>query len=402
MINAPAAPSASTSASHSSHDDKRLQRIETLCVHAGVEPEPVTGAIMTPIFQTSTYVQSAPGEHKGYDYSRGGNPTRTSLEAALAALEQARHGISFASGLAAVHAIAQLLNPGDHVLVCDDVYGGTGRLFRRLFAKYGIDFEFIDMRNPQELSSKFKPKTRLVWIETPTNPLLRIVDISAVADLARAQGAWTVVDNTFASPIFQQPLRLGADIVLHSTTKYIGGHSDLVGGALMLNDDSLAEQLRFIQFAGGAVNAPQECFILLRSIKTLALRMQRHHENASAVAQVMLTMPGFSEVIFPGLESHPQHALACRQMTGFSGMVSVRMKGSFEDVKKFLSRLRVISLAESLGGVESLVNHPETMTHASVPPDHRKKIGIDSNLLRFSIGIENVQDLIDDIGSALV
>jgi cystathionine gamma-lyase len=375
--------------------------IETLCVHAGVEPEPMTGAIMTPIFQTSTYVQSGPGEHKGYDYSRGGNPTRTSLETALAALEHAKHGISFASGLAAVHAIAQLLNPGDHVLVCDDVYGGTGRLFRRLFAKYGIEFDFIDMREPETLKPLFKKQTRLVWIETPTNPLLRIVDIPAVAELARKHGAMTVVDNTFASPIFQQPLSLGADIVLHSTTKYIGGHSDLVGGALMLNDDTLAEQLRFIQFAGGAVNAPQECFILLRSIKTLALRMQRHHENACKVAQALTGMSGFSEVIFPGLEQHPQHALARQQMSGFSGMVSVRLKGSFDDVKRFLSRLQVFSLAESLGGVESLVNHPETMTHASVPPEHRKKIGIDSNLLRFSVGIESAQDLVDDLRNAL-
>lgn len=375
--------------------------IETVCVHAGVEPEPMTGAIMTPIFQTSTYVQSGPGEHKGYDYSRGGNPTRTSLESALAALERAKHGISFASGLAAVHAIAQLLNPGDHVLVCDDVYGGTGRLFRRLFAKYGIEFDFVDMRDPAALKPLFKKQTRLVWIETPTNPLLRIVDIQAVADLARKHGTMTVVDNTFASPIFQQPLSLGADIVLHSTTKYIGGHSDLVGGALMLNDDTLAEQLRFIQFAGGAVNAPQECFILLRSIKTLALRMQRHHENACKVAQALTGMSGFSEVIFPGLEQHPQHALARQQMSGFSGMVSVRLKGSFDDVKRFLSRLQVFSLAESLGGVESLVNHPETMTHASVPPEHRKKIGIDSNLLRFSVGIESAEDLVDDLRNAL-
>lgn len=375
--------------------------IETLCVHAGVEPEPTTGAIMTPIFQTSTYVQSGPGEHKGYDYSRGGNPTRTALEIALAALERARHGISYASGLAAVHAIAQLLNVGDHVIVCDDVYGGTGRLFRRLFAKYGIEFEFADMRKPEEIKALMRPKTRMVWIETPTNPLLRIVDVAAVAALARAQGAMTVVDNTFASPIFQQPLQMGADIVLHSTTKYIGGHSDLVGGALMTNDDNLAEQLRFIQFAGGAVNAPQECFILLRSIKTLALRMQRHHENSSAVAQALTAMPQFSEVIFPGLESHPQHALARSQMSGFSGMVSARMKGSFDEVKRFLSRLQVFSLAESLGGVESLVNHPETMTHASVPPEHRKKIGIDSNLLRFSVGIESAQDLIDDLRAAL-
>ncbi|MEY2988682.1 MAG: hypothetical protein RJB13_2203 [Pseudomonadota bacterium] len=380
---------------------RRNQGIETVCVHAGVEPEATTGAIMTPIFQTSTYVQAAPGEHKGYDYSRGGNPTRTALETALAALECAKHGVSFASGLAAVHAIAQMLNPGDHVLVCDDVYGGTGRLFRRLFAKYNIDFEFVDMRDPQSLKALFRPSTRLVWIETPTNPLLRIVDIEAVAQIAKTHGALTVVDNTFASPIFQRPLAMGADIVLHSTTKYIGGHSDLVGGALMTDSNDLAEQLRFVQFAGGAVNAPQECFILLRSIKTLALRMQRHNENALVVAQALVGHPALSEVIFPGLESHPQHSLARRQMSGYSGMVSVRMKGSFDDVKRFVSRLQVFSLAESLGGVESLVNHPETMTHASVPPEHRKRIGIDSGLLRFSVGIESAQDLVDDIRQAL-
>ena len=374
---------------------------ETLCVHAGVSPEPVTGAIMTPIFQTSTYVQDAPGEPKIYDYSRGGNPTRTALENSLSALENAKHAVSFASGLAAVQALMQTLDPGAHVLVCDDVYGGTGRLFRRLFAKYGIDFEFVDMRDAAVVKSLLRPTTRMIWIETPTNPLLHLIDIAAICKSAKGVGAAVVVDNTFASPVFQSPLALGAAAVLHSSTKYIGGHSDLIGGAIMLNDNELAEKLRFIQFAGGAVNAPQECFLLLRSIKTLAIRMQRHHENAVEVAQAMSEMKGFKSVIFPGLASHPQHALAREQMTGYAGMVSARIDGDMGKVKKFFSKLKVFSLAESLGGVESLVNHPELMTHASVPPDHRKKIGITSDLVRFSVGIEHVDDLVQDIKQAI-
>ena len=374
---------------------------ETICVHAGVTPEPVTGAIMTPIFQTSTYVQDAPGEPKIYDYSRGGNPTRTALENSLAALENAKQSISFASGLASVQALMQTLDPGAHVLVCDDVYGGTGRLFRRLYAKYGIDFEFVDMRDANAVKSFLRPTTRMIWIETPTNPLLHLIDIAAICKSAKSVGAAVVVDNTFASPVFQSPLALGAAAVLHSSTKYIGGHSDLIGGAIMLNDDELAEKLRFIQFAGGAVNAPQECFLLLRSIKTLAIRMQRHHENAVAVAQAMSEMKGFKSVIFPGLASHPQHALAREQMTGYAGMVSARIDGDLAKVKKFFSKLKLFSLAESLGGVESLVNHPELMTHASVPPDHRKKIGITSELIRFSVGIEHVDDLVQDIKQAI-
>jgi cystathionine gamma-lyase len=377
---------------------EKSQRMETLCVHAGVEPEPITGAIMTPIFQTSTYVQQAPGEHKGYDYSRGGNPTRTALEKALAALEKAKYGISFASGLAAEQAVVQMLDPGAHVLVCDDVYGGTGRLFRRMFAKYGIEFEFIDMTDPKHVATRIQPNTKMVWVETPTNPLLKIIDVAAICSLARKAGAFSVVDNTFASPIFQTPLEMGADIVLHSSTKYIGGHSDLIGGALMLNDSALAEQLGFLQFAGGAVNSPMECFLLLRSIKTLAIRMEKHHKNAMFIAKGLENNPLFDEVIFPGLPSHSQHALANTQMKGFSGMLSVRVKGgTLDKVTKFLSKLKVFALAESLGGVESLVNHPETMTHASVPPLHRAKIGITSDLVRFSVGIEDADDLLNDI-----
>ena len=375
--------------------------METVCVHAGVEPEPHTGAIMTPIFQTSTYVQKGPGQHLGYDYSRGGNPTRTALEQALAALEGARYGLSFASGLAAEQAIAQTLSPGDHVLVSDDVYGGTGRLFRRLFAPYGIEFEFLDLRDLDSLGRAVKDRTRVIWVESPTNPLLKIIDIAKVAEIAHRAGARLVVDNTFCSPILQRPLALGADIVVHSTTKYIGGHSDMIGGALMLDDEALAEQLRFIQFAGGAVSSPFECFLLLRSIKTLALRMRKHSDNALAFARALEESGAFRQVIYPGLESHPQHALARSQMSGFSGIVSVYLSGGLPRVSRFLGRLRIFALAESLGGVESLVNHPELMTHASVPPELREKLGINAELLRFSVGVEHAADLIEDVRQAL-
>ena len=353
---------------------------------------------MTPIYQTSTYVQPAPGQPLTYDYSRGGNPTREALEGALAALEGAEHGISFGSGLAAVQAVAQLLRSGDHVLVCDDVYGGTGRLFRRLYADYGIEFEFVDLAVPvEQMKASVRHNTKLIWIETPTNPLLKVIDIRHVAEAARSVGALLVVDNTFASPIFQSPLELGADIVMHSLTKYIGGHSDIIGGALMLNDDALAEQLRFIQFAAGAVNAPLDAFLLLRSIKTLSIRMEAHQRNAFAVANALCARPEFSEVIYPGLPSHPQHEVAKSQMSGFSGMVSIRLKGDFDQVTKFMQSLRVFALAESLGGVESLANHPERMTHASVPPDLRAQLGITSDLIRLSVGIEDPQDLIADL-----
>ncbi|RRJ83382.1 trans-sulfuration enzyme family protein [Aestuariirhabdus litorea] len=374
----------------------------TTCVHAGVAPDATHQAIMTPIFQTSTYVQDAPGQAKTYDYARAGNPTRTALEQSLAALEGARHGISYASGLAAVQAVVQILEPGSHVLVCDDVYGGSGRLFRRLFAKYGIEFDFVDMTQPESVIAGYlKANTRLLWVESPTNPLLKIIDIAQLARLTRPRGIPLVVDNTFASPAFQSPLALGADIVMHSVTKYIGGHSDVVGGCLMLNDDALHEQLRFVQFAGGAVNAPMDCFFLLRSIKTLALRMERHQHNALALARALESMEAFEQVIYPGLESHPQHALAAQQMSGFSGMISVRIKGGFEVASRFMQSLELFALAESLGGVESLVNHPETMTHASVPPALREQLGISGDLIRFSVGIEDVEDLIADVEQAL-
>jgi cystathionine gamma-lyase len=375
--------------------------LSTLCVHAGVEPEPITGAIMTPIFQTSTYVQSAPGEHKGYDYSRAGNPTRTALEASLAALEGAAHAITFATGMAAETAIAQILDPPTHVLLSQDAYGGTGRLFRRLFTKYGIEPEFIDLRDLDLVARRLSERTQLLWAETPTNPLMQIVDIEGLSRLAHRFGTKVVVDNTFCSPILQNPLALGADLVVHSSTKYIGGHSDLLGGVVMTNDDELAEKVRFVQFAAGAVSSPFECFLMLRSIKTLALRMERHCANALAFARALEESGAFEKVIYPGLESHPQHELAKKQMKGFSGIVSAYLPADMERVSRFLSNLKVFVVAESLGGVESLVDHPEVMTHASVPPELREKLGINAGLMRFSVGIEDVRDLIADVRQAL-
>lgn len=375
--------------------------VHTSCVHAGVEPEPQTGAIMTPIFQTSTYVQKVPGEHRGYDYSRAGNPTRTALESSLAALEGASHAITFASGMAAEQAIAQILDPPARVILSDDAYGGTGRLFRRLFAKYGIELDFLDLRNLDELGRRVDERTRLIWVETPTNPLMRIVDVAGVAEIAQRFRTTVVVDNTFSSPILQRPLALGANLVVHSSTKYIGGHSDLLGGVVMTNDEQLAEKIRFVQFAAGAVPSPFECFLLLRSIKTLALRMERHSANGLAFARALEKTSAFEKVIYPGLASHPQHALARRQMSGFSGIVSAYLPGGMERVSRFLSRLRLFALAESLGGVESLVDHPQVMTHASVPPELRERLGINANLVRFSLGIEDAGDLIGDLRQAL-
>ncbi|NRA46930.1 MAG: PLP-dependent transferase [Oligoflexales bacterium] len=372
----------------------------TTTVHGGTEPEPRTGAIMTPIFQTSTFVQSAPGEHKGFDYSRADNPTRTALEVALAKIEKADYGLAFSSGLAAEQAIIQILEPGCRVLVCDDVYGGTGRLFRKLFAKYGIDFQFVDMTKPEEIKAQLSDNTSMLWVETPTNPTLKIIDIEKMAEAARSVGALLVVDNTFPSPAFQSPLDLAADIVVHSTTKYIGGHSDLIGGAVMTRSKELFEQVKFIQFAAGAVPSPFESFLLHRSIKTLAVRMQQHERNAFAVAEFLSSHPKVERVFYPGLESHPDHHVAKKQMRGFSGMVSFNLKGSYDEVVKFTQSLKVFSLAESLGGVESLINHPERMTHASVPEALRKKLGIGYNLLRLSVGVESSDDLIADLTEA--
>lgn len=375
-------------------------RFLTRAVHAGTVPEPITGAIMTPIFQTSTFVQEAPGKHKGYDYSRAGNPTRDAYEKALAEMEEAKAGFAFSSGLAAEQAIVQWLSPGDQVLVCDDVYGGTGRLFRKLYAKYDIDFQFIEMADLAAVERAVSGKTKMLWVETPTNPTMKIIDIVGMAKIAKRHDIVLVVDNTFASPIFQNPLTLGADLVVHSTTKYIGGHSDLVGGAIMANRDDLIEHIKFVQFAAGAVPSPLDSFLLLRSLKTLAVRMAQHERNAHLVAEFLSSHAKVSRVYFPGLANDPGHAIASEQMQGHSGMVSFDYKGTYGEVVTFLQKLKVFALAESLGGVESLVNHPEQMTHASVPEDLRKKLGIGPNLIRLSCGIEHGDDLVSDLQQA--
>jgi cystathionine beta-lyase/cystathionine gamma-synthase len=375
-------------------------KLFTTVVHAGTHPDPTTGAVMTPIYQTSTFAQEAPGVHKGWDYSRGTNPSRDALEEALAAIEGAKYAIAFSSGLAAEHAIVQNLNPGDHVLVCNDVYGGSGRLFRTLVGKFGIEFEFIDMSNLDLVESHMRENTRLLWIESPTNPTMQVLDISSLSKIAHKGGAISVVDNTFATPIFQRPLELGADIVTHSTTKYIGGHSDLIGGAVMLNNPEWEEKIRFVQFAG-AVSGPIECFLLHRSIKSLAVRMAKHAENAQKVAEYLNTHPKITATYYPGLPDHPQHVLAQKQMSGFSGVVSCDIDGDLDAATRFTQSLKIFTLAESLGGVESLINHPQQMTHASVPEALRRELGIGESLLRLSVGIEDAQDLIDDLEQAL-
>ncbi len=376
-------------------------RFYTLAVHSGAKIEPITGAVNIPIFQTSTYAQSSPGKHLGYDYSRAGNPTRTAYEKALAELEGCGHGLAFSSGLAAEQAVIQCLNPGDHILVCDDIYGGTGRLFRQLFSKYGLEFDFLDMSDLEVVSRRFKENTRMVWVETPSNPTLKLVDIRGIANLAKIHKATLVVDNTFASPMFQRPLQLGADIVIHSTTKYIGGHTDLIGGAVMTDDDDLFEKLKFVQFAAGAIPSPQDCYLLHRSIKTLAIRMKQHEINGREVANFLEGHPRVKKVFYPGSKKHPQYALGKEQMSGYPGIVSFDWNGTFEDVIKITKRFKLFTLAESLGGVESLVNHPEQMTHASVPELLRRKLGIGPTLLRLSVGIEYHSDLIADLDQAL-
>lgn len=377
-------------------------RFLTSAVHAGAEIEPLTGAVMPPIFLSSTFAQEEPGQLKrGFDYSRAGNPSRQGLERALAELEGAQHALAFASGLAAEQAIIQYLEPGARVVVTDDVYGGTGRLFRRLYAKYQIDFQFVDMTDDNELKQALTADTKLVWIETPTNPMMKVVDIRKLCAAARAVGAISVVDNTFASPINQSPLALGADVVMHSATKYLGGHSDIIGGCIMTNDAKLYEHLKFVQFAAGAVPSPFDCYLLHRSLKTLAVRMQQHEVNAHAVAEFLASHKSVAKVYYPGLKDNPYHHLAKEQMRGFSGMVSFDHAGSYDEVVRFFRKLKLFTLAESLGGVESLANHPERMTHASVPPELRRKLGIGPKLVRLSCGIEAAQDLIRDLEQAL-
>ncbi|MBI5795550.1 MAG: cystathionine gamma-synthase [Planctomycetes bacterium] len=381
--------------------DSMKQKFETRAIHAGCEPDSGTGAIMTPIFQTSTYVQESPGKHKGYDYSRTHNPTRTALEKNIASLEEGKYGLAFSSGMSAITAITHMLSAGDHIICSDDVYGGTFRLFDKVLKKFNLEFDFIDLTSLQSLERHIKNTTKLVWLESPSNPLLKLIDIEATARIAKNRGIVTVVDNTFATPFFQKPLKLGADIVMHSTTKYLNGHSDVIGGALVMNDQELYNKLQFLQNAAGGVPGPFDCFLVLRGIKTLAIRMERHAENALKIAQFLENHPKVRRVIYPGLSSHPQHELAKRQMTGFGGIVTFFIKGGLEAARKFLERVKVFSLAESLGGVESLIEHPAIMTHASLPKEVREKIGISDELIRVSVGIENVDDLIDDLKNAL-
>ncbi|NDJ61163.1 MAG: cystathionine gamma-synthase [Chloroflexi bacterium] len=370
--------------------------LDTRAIHAGQDPDPSTGAIMTPIYQTSTFVQSAPAEHQGYDYSRSGNPTRTALEALIASLEGGRHGLAFASGMAAIDTVLRLFDPGDHIVVGSDVYGGTYRLFERVLARYGLRFSWVDLSDLAATRAAITPETKLLWLETPTNPLMGLADIAALAALL-PEGVLLGVDNTFASPALQQPLLLGADIVMHSSTKYLGGHSDVVGGLLALNDDELVERLRFLQNAVGAVPGPMDCFLTLRGIKTLGIRMARHSSNALAIAQFLEDHTAVQRVIYPGLQSHPQYELAVRQMRGFGGMISIIL-ASEPAARQMVSRTKLFALAESLGGVESLIEHPHSMTHASTATS---PIAVPAELVRLSVGIEHVNDLIADLRAAL-
>jgi len=373
----------------------------TRCIHAGQVPDPTTGAIMTPIYQTSTYVQDGPGVHKGYVYARGHNPTRDAVQRNLASLEGAAHGVCFSSGCAAESAIAMCLDAGDHVVCSDDVYGGTFRLFDKIFRRLGMTFTYVDMTNAENVRAAITDKTKLIWIETPTNPMLKLVDIKAVSAIGTAKGITTVVDNTFATPYLQQPLALGADLVLHSTTKYLGGHSDVIGGAVMTNNDDWHTRLKFVQNAAGGVPAPMDSFLLLRSTKTLHVRMQRHVENARVIADLLAHHPEVAKVYYPGLESHPQHALMKQQMRGPGAMISFVVKGGLEKSRRLLASTKLFACAESLGGVESLIEHPAIMTHASIPKEQREAIGIDDGLIRVSVGIEDIDDLVADLKAAL-
>ncbi len=374
----------------------------TLAVHAGVVPDPTTGAIMTPIYQTSTYVQHAPGDHKGYEYSRTENPTRDALQAALAALETGAFGLCFASGMAAVDSIMKLLNPGDEVVACNDMYGGTYRLFTEVFQRFGIKFRFVDMSDSANVRAAITANTKMIWVETPTNPLLNIIDIAAISALGKERGIWTVVDNTFATPYVQQPLLLGASIVMHSVTKYLAGHSDVIMGAAIMNDENIYNKLKFIQNSCGAVPGPQDCFLVLRGIKTLHVRMRQHCISGRAIAAFLASHPKVGFVRYPGLERHPGFGVAEKQMKDFGGMISFGLKeDSIAAGLKFIQKLKLFSLAESLGGVESLVGHPATMTHASIPREERLKSGLTDSMLRLSVGIEDTEDLIADLAQAL-
>jgi cystathionine beta-lyase/cystathionine gamma-synthase len=371
--------------------------LDTLCIHAGQEPDPTSGAVMTPIVLATTFAQEGPGIHKGYDYSRAGNPTRTALEQCLAALEGAKHGIAFGSGCAAATALLLTLKAGDHVLVGDDVYGGTFRIFDKVLKQFGLEATFLDMGEPARVGDAVRPNTRLIWMETPSNPMLKVFDIAAVAELAHAHGVPLAVDNTFATPLLQRPLELGATAVVHSTTKYLNGHSDVVGGAILTNDETLGERLHFLQKAVGAVPSPFDCYLVLRGLKTLAVRMKRHVESARTIAAYLASHGQVARVRYPGLPSHERHALAERQMNGPGGMISFELRGSLAQATAFLKALRIFACAESLGGVESLAEHPAIMTHASLPAEARRALGIGDALLRLSIGLEDPRDLLADL-----
>lgn len=377
-------------------------KLATKYIHAGTEPDPSTGAIMTPIYQTSTYVQEAPGINKGYEYARSQNPTRKALEDAYAQIENGKFGLAFSSGVAATDAVIKLLEPGDEVIAANDMYGGTYRLFTKVFEKFGIKFRYVDTTNPDNISAVITAKTKLIWIETPTNPLMNITDIKAVSAISKQAGTLLCVDNTFASPYLQNPLDLGADIVMHSATKYLGGHSDVIQGCLVMNDTTLREKLYFIQKSCGAVPGPMDCFLVLRGIKTLHVRMQRHCENGEKMASFLRNHPKVSQVYWCGFTDHPGYAVASKQMRGFGGMMSFTLKDdSIENARRVLSSTKVFALAESLGGVESLINHPASMTHASIPREERIKNGLSDSLIRLSVGIEDIDDLIDDLNKAI-
>jgi cystathionine gamma-lyase len=376
-------------------------RFDTIAIHAGQGDDPLTGAVVTPIYQTTTFSQDELAGTPAYCYSRTGNPTRAALEASLAAVEGARHGLAFASGLAAANALLCTLSAGDHVVASQDLYGGCWRLFTRIFSRLGVTFTFIDAADARNVADAMTRATRLLWLETPSNPLLKLTDIAACADIARAGGVKVVVDNTFATPVFQRPLDLGADIVLHSTTKYIGGHCDVLGGALITSDPAIFDELKFIQNATGAVPGPQDCFLLLRGIKTLALRVRRHEQIALELAHRLNAHPLIRRVIYPGLKTHPQHDLARRQGSGFGAIISIELAGGFEHARRLIPALKLWSLAESLGGIRSLLCHPATMTHASVDPDERRRIGIGDGLLRLSVGLEDPDDLFEDLDAAI-
>ncbi|OUJ75386.1 cystathionine gamma-synthase [Hymenobacter crusticola] len=374
----------------------------TKTIHAGVHPDPTTGAIMTPIYQTSTYVQRSPGDHKGYEYSRTHNPTRTQLQNAVAALENGKHGLAFASGMAATDCVIKMLRPGDEVISTNDLYGGSYRIFTKIFEPLGIKFHFVPMHDMAAVREKVTERTKLIWVETPTNPLLNVIDIAAAAAVAKEAGALLVVDNTFSTPYLQTPLDLGADIVVHSLTKYMGGHSDAVMGALVVQDDELAQRLAFLQNASGGTPGPQDCFLILRGLKTLHIRMQRHCENGRAVAEFLRQHPKVEKVYWPGFADHPNHEVAAKQMRDFGGMISFVLQGDRkEDAVAVLEKFELFALAESLGGVESLCGHPATMTHASIPAEERRKAGLSDSLIRLSVGIEDVEDLIEDLRQAI-